>query len=641
MTREQARENINALISELPKAKKRVGGSDTYICPFCGNGSGSDGDGISTKDGIHFKCFKCDFYGDYLAILRKRDNLSESKVFERYGISINDNNSTHSQAQVSSPADYTDFFKEAQKTLRESPEALSYLKGRGISLETATRFMLGYCPGWQSPTALRNGKNPIPSRRVIIPTSKTGYTARALDNDTPDKYRFMKEGEAGYFGKKALYGVEPVFIVEAAFDALSIYEVGGSSCALGSTSGVDRFLDMIDRERPTVPLILSLDNDKAGQEAQVKLKAGLEMRKISFYEVNVSGEHKDPNEHLQHNREAFAALVHSDPAETAWQEAESERTAYLETASAFHIDAFMDEVSDNANTSAIPTGFEKLDTALDGGLYSGLYIVGAISSLGKTTFILQAADQIAKAGYDVMIFSLEMSRYELMAKSISRLTFENCGGTPGNAKTTRGILDGARWKNYSKAEQDLIKRSITIYKEYSSHIFIHEGVGNIGVEQIKQAVQKHISFAGNTPIVIIDYLQIISPHDERATDKQIVDRAVMELKRLSRDKKISVIAISSFNRDNYTAPVNMTSFKESGGVEYSSDVLIGIQLAGMDELSQSDSKRAETTRKIEEKKAADPRKIQLKILKNRNGKVGVNLYFDYFPMFNSLKESDD
>ena len=84
----------------------------------------------------------------------------------------------------------------------------------------------------------------------------------------------------------------------------------------------------------------------------------------------------------------------------------------------------------------------------------------------------------------------------------------------------------------------------------------------------------------------------------------------------------------------------MTSFKESGGVEYSSDVLIGIQLAGMDELNQSDSKRAETTRRIEEKKAADPRKIQLKILKNRNGKVGASLYFDYFPMFNSLKESD-
>jgi len=77
----------------------------------------------------------------------------------------------------------------------------------------------------------------------------------------------------------------PVFIVEGAIDALSIAEVGGEACALGSTSGVDKFLDMVGRERPTVPLILSLDNDKAGKDAQAKLKTWLEARKISFYEV--------------------------------------------------------------------------------------------------------------------------------------------------------------------------------------------------------------------------------------------------------------------------------------------------------------------------------------------------------------------
>jgi replicative DNA helicase len=65
---------------------------------------------------------------------------------------------------------------------------------------------------------------------------------------------------------------------------------------------------------------------------------------------------------------------------------------------------------------------------LDDGLYEGLYIVGAMSSLGKTTFVTQIGDQIANNGTDVLIFSLEMSRYELMAKSISRLTLtEECG----------------------------------------------------------------------------------------------------------------------------------------------------------------------------------------------------------------------
>jgi replicative DNA helicase len=200
-------------------------------------------------------------------------------------------------------------------------------------------------------------------------------------------------------------------------------------------------------------------------------------------------------------------------------------------------------------------------------------------------------------------------------------------------------LAGSRRKNYSNEEKELINKSISDYAEYSQSIYIHEGIGDIGVSEIRQEVQKHISFTGNTPIVVIDYLQILAPYDVRATDKQNTDKAVLELKRLSRDKKIPVIAISSFNRDNYTAPVNLASFKESVAIEYSSDILLGLQLAGMDELSQSDSKRSETTKRIEEKKSADPRKAQLKILKNRTGKIGVSLYYDYYPMFNMFKES--
>ena len=365
----------------------------------------------------------------------------------------------------------------------------------------------------------------------------------------------------------------------------------------------------------------------------------MEELSISFFEVNTSGEYKDPNEHLTKNREAFAALVNSDPTEAARQEAEAEKTKYLETAAAYHLNALMGEIAVNASTPAISTGFKLLDEALDGGLYEGLYIIGAISSLGKTTFILQVADQIAQRGHDVLIFSLEMSRYELMAKSISRLTLENCGGETSKAKTTRGILSGAKRKDYNNAEKELINQSIKDYAEYSKYIYIHEAIGDIGVEDIRQEVQKHTSFTGNTPIVIIDYLQIIAPYDTRASDKQNTDKAVLDLKRLSRDKKIPVLAISSFNRDNYTAPVNLASFKESGAIEYSSDILLGLQLDGMDNLSQSESNRGKTIKQIEEWKKADPRKAQLKILKNRNGKLGISLYYDYYPMFNIFKES--
>jgi replicative DNA helicase len=639
LTREDARKDINSrLQSELTKARKKISGHDTYICPFCGNGSGSDGTGISTKDGKHYTCFKgCFLSIDYLDILKQKHGTdNELDIFSLYNLTIEAGQPRPSVATIEQPrTDYKTFFLQAQKDLSKSPEALSYLQGRGISPEIADLFMLGYCHEWRSPEAVKNGKNPPSSPRIIIPTSAHSYLARDIRPDANKSYKAMKEGAAELFNAKALQGDVPIFITEGEIDAISVVEVGGQAIALGSTSNTEKLIELCKKEPPAVPLILSLDNDEPGRRAQDKLKAGLEALKIPVYEINTSGEYKDPNEHLIANRAAFTALVNSGPE----QAAEAKKEKYLATAAAYHINAFMGEIAASADTPAIPTGYDKLDDALDGGLYEGLYVVGAISSLGKTTFILQAADQIAQKGFSVLVFSLEMSRYELMAKSISRLTLLNCNGNRKNAKTTRGILSGAKRRYYSQEEKDLINESIASYSGYSERVYIHEGMGTIGVEQVREEVQKHISFTGNAPVVIIDYLQILAPYDMRATDKQNTDKAVLELKRLSRDKKIPIIAISSFNRDNYTASVNLASFKESGAIEYSSDVLLGMQLDGMDEISQSEGKRADAIRQIESKKRADPRKAQLKILKNRNGKIGISLYFDYYPMFNYFNET--
>ena len=240
-------------------------------------------------------------------------------------------------------------------------------------------------------------------------------------------------------------------------------------------------------------------------------------------------------------------------------------------------------------------------------------------------------DQIAQAGHDVLIFSLEMARAEIMAKSISRHTLQqvlSSGGDIRNAKTTRGITTGKWYENYSKTERDLINGAIVSYSQYANHIYISEGIGDIGAEQIRETIKQHILFTGNTPVVIIDYLQILAPYNDRATDKQNTDKAVMELKRISRDFKTPVIGISSFNRANYSVAVTMEAFKESGAIEYSSDVLIGLQLKGA---GKKDFDANEAKKK-------SPREIELVILKNRNGSTGDRLEFRYYPLFNYFEE---
>ena len=293
-----------------------------------------------------------------------------------------------------------------------------------------------------------------------------------------------------------------------------------------------------------------------------------------------------------------------------------------------HVQAFMNGVKESANTPAIPTGFEELDRVLDGGLYAGLYCVGAISSLGKTTFVMQIADQVAQQGQDVIFFSLEMSRYELMAKSISRTTFL-IADEKREAKTVRGISVGARYKTYTQKETELIKQSVFEYSEYGKNIYIVEGDAGITADKIRGLVKEYTEETGKTPIVIIDYLQLIAPHSERATDKQAIDRSVSELKRISRDYKAPVIAISSLNRQSYKDEANMAAFKESGAIEYSSDVLIGMQLKGA----------GGNNFDVDAAKKKDPREVEVVILKNRNGKTGAKLDYRYYAAFNFFEEA--
>ena len=299
----------------------------------------------------------------------------------------------------------------------------------------------------------------------------------------------------------------------------------------------------------------------------------------------------------------------------------------------------------NVSTIPISTGFSKLDEALDGGIREGLIFLGALSSLGKTTFLLQMADQIASMGQDVLIFSLEMSKYELIAKSVSRNTYNLCAGNVRLAKTTIGITQYDRYKNYSEEEKTLIKNSFIKQHKISKNIYIIEGLGDLGVTKVVDTVKNHIELTGNSPVVIIDYLQILAPYNERWAERQNIDKSVLELKRLSRDCKIPVIAISAFNRMNYSQKeAMMSAFKESGAIEYGSDILMALQFREIEPgVTKTGKPKAITEIDIEMEKSKSndvriPRKVELKILKNRNGKTGYLVPFDYYPAFNFFTE---
>ena len=623
-------------------------GANMYVCPLCGSGTGTNHTGafsIDSKDRTRWKCFSCGKSGDIFDLIGEVEHIEEpvaqlKRAGELYGVRIEDQNQpkseqyTHTDMCIhtntythtdTAKADYSDYFRECHTRLQDT----DYLAKRGISERVANLFNIGYDAHYTKSTGGREWQ------ALIIPTGKESYNARNTDPEADSKNRYRKTGGAIPLNMEALSkATQPIFITEGELDAMSIIEVGGEAIALGSTSDVDLFTNAIEKyiadRTPAQPLVLALDNDEAGRKAEDKLGEKLSKLDITNYRLDIYGDHKDANEALLADKEDFTQQVVQAVAYVRERE-EEVREEYEKNSAGEHLQEFINGIAKSANTPAIPTGFTNLDEALDGGLYEGLYIIGAITSLGKTTLALQIADQIADSGQDVLIFSLEMARSELMSKSISRLTLLDTldnGGDIRNAKTNRGITAGARWGNYSDQEKDLIYRAMNTYGKYAKHIYIKEGIGDIGVDDIRKAIEKHRKITGQAPVVIVDYVQILAPYNYRATDKQNIDKAVLELKRISRDNKIPVIGISSFNRTSYNGEVAEEAFKESGSLEYGCDVLIGLQLKGA---GSKDFKSKEA-------KQRNPRQVELIVLKNRNGKTGSKIDYEYYPLFNYFKE---
>lgn len=525
--------------------------------------------------------------------------------------------------------------QEARRHI-EDPEAVAYLKKRGISLETAKKNGLGYLPSFYT----SDGDT---WRALIIPTSETSLVARNIDSDQQGK-KTEKRGHVSTFNLQAIYEAEDIHLTEGELDALSVCEVGGAAIGLGSAQYVNRFIDQLKQAllSPQKPikaktLILCLDNDAAGLRAAQNVRDGINDLKaqkitdIRLKTIDIAQPYKDPNEALVANREAFAEAVKK-------RATEAEIEAYAKTSAASRLMDFYEGVAASANTDPIPTGFSLLDAELDGGLREGLVVIPAITSLGKTTFALQVMENIAAQGQDVLYISLEMSAAELLAKSLSRHTFliaAREGLSRANVKTVRGITDGKRYASYSPEEHALIMQAYNAYSEYAQHVFIREGLGDITAKDIRNMVQRHRDITGNTPVVFLDYAQILQPLDPRASDKQNMDAAVLELKRISRDYKTPVIILSSLNRMNYDEPINLAAMKESGALEYSADIVLGLQLQGA-----GSSKARNSKEWINDRMKEEPRRLELKVLKNRNGRRGESLYYDYYSLFNCFDEQE-
>jgi replicative DNA helicase len=261
------------------------------------------------------------------------------------------------------------------------------------------------------------------------------------------------------------------------------------------------------------------------------------------------------------------------------------------------IDAYYAKIErvQNGEASALglPSGFRDLD-ALTGGLHGDeLTIVAARPAVGKTSFLLSMAYNLAQRGEaDVLICSLEMSRDQLLTRLL--------------AMETRIDTHRLRTLRLDEGELDRVMTAMGVLA--AARVYIAD-LSAMTAEQIRLAVLRHISQHERPAVPMVDYLQLMGSTRQRENRVQDVSDISRGLKQLTRELHAPVIALSQLSRavesrQNHR-PI-LSDLRESGSLEQDAD---NVWMLYRDELYDGET---------DQKGIAE-----LNIAKHRNGPIGV------------------
>lgn len=523
----------------------------------------------------------------------------------------------------------------------DDPDAVSYLQARGFSIEDARYLQLGYDPE---------------HRRLVIPFPGSDYyhIDRAIDHDGDGKYHKPKREQLGkqpIYNADALAGTE-IIVVEGPIDALALTRVGYGKqvvalCGTGYKDLLRTLRAMHFQGFVSVALDNDADDNKTGQTKQAEFIDELKDAHIDatgwdlWKELGV----KDAGDALVKDADALRKAV----AQRLAMDRRDHEEHVFSDYGLIPARSVMTELNQlqATGTDPIPTGFDQLDETLGGGLMPGLYILGATSSLGKTTFCVQMADQIAKSGRPVLFVTLEQGAVELTAKSLSRMMAQT--DRHWQIPSQSLLMPSSAREITCDPEKGPYLRDckLAYYRNIAPKLAYLESIERITLPSVEASSRFMYQRYDMAPVIFIDYLQLIKGREDRMSDKQIVDENVTRLRVLSKDLRTPIVCISSLNRASYSGVISMEAFKESGAIEYGADVLIGLQPRQLREAVESVNKDQEQKKVAREalvktKSSGKPRDMEIVILKNRAGLVTEDkgIPFTYMPVKNLFIQED-
>lgn len=235
----------------------------------------------------------------------------------------------------------------------------------------------------------------------------------------------------------------------------------------------------------------------------------------------------------------------------------------------------IDVLASGKSVPGIPTGFKDIDYALNGLRPGQMIVIAARPGVGKSSFMLDIVRHAAfKQKKSVLVFSLEMSKNEVMMRAISGEAYVDLQ----SLKT--GALDDHKWSQIAKATERMAGAKLGVDD--------NAAVTMTDIRAQARAFQR----AHGLDLVAIDYIQLMNSDKKTDSRQQEVSEISRGVKLLAKEFNVPVLALSQLNRGSEQRtdkrPV-ISDLRESGAIEQDSDVVI---LLHREEMYEEESPRA-------------------------------------------------
>ena len=635
-----------------------------YICPVCNQGA-NKGNGVTRHSSNKelWYCVSCEkarsIFGLYAAHEGIPDDAAHypeivEGVARYYGAEIRDgrnSSGTSMQPQQPRPAkapeqvqDYTADIERWHNSLLQDAAALDYLHSRGIEDTAIEHFKLGFAHSWKH-SSWKGWKED----RIIIPRSSSCYSARKIRDRGNGSPKYAIEGNQNLFNAGCLQDTDnsiPIVIVEGELDAITVWQTGHSEViGLGSASNAEYFVSQAKAykgKNPGAVYILAIDNDDDGQQAQKKIADGLKQAGILYIDADTAELYagaKDASEAAQKDADGLVARLvalydkgyqlRADSSLQVEQTAEPAADDQEKAAdSVDDVNRFLQKIRTRAY-EPIPTGIADLDAALGGGLIAQtLVTLQAAPGVGKSALCQQMLEGMAeKKIANVIYFSLEMSKEQMIARSLSRVT----------GYSQLEILRGYNWT--MEMEEDITIAACWYQQHIAPRVCFNppDKDGNSGSEVYQdildamriQAERLKKTDPDRQLIVCVDYLQLLKDRYRGSDAAQIVKDSLKALKDFATDERYDavVIAILAQNRDaNEKGTATMSGARDSSAAEYTGDVMLALTFGAIADgtYSRPADMAAAVREGKEDSNIFDKRCIS--VIKNRMYEANKNIY---------------